>query len=61
MSDLRFHICGDAGWWEYDARGIPLVKVCEQCREAKRSMFRREVLENPDYEADEQIEEEVWS
>lgn len=52
------HAKGDGSWWEHDARGIPLARVCEKCREQKLSGYRREVLTNPNYEADEPIEEE---
>jgi hypothetical protein len=59
MTDL--HYCqheGKDAWWEYDARGIELAKVCSRCRTAKLSVFRKEILSNPNYEADEAIEEE---
>lgn len=59
MSDL--HYCrheGQESWWEYDARGIELAKVCTRCRKAKLSIFRKEILSNPNYEADEDIEAE---
>jgi len=49
---------GEDSWWEYDARGIPLCKVCDLCEETKLSMYRPEVLSNPNYHADEQIEED---
>lgn len=42
----------------YDARGIPLVRICLDCRDEKLSTYREEVLSNPDYYADEPIEEE---
>jgi len=42
---------------EFDARGIFLVYACPKCRVKKLSVYRREVLENPSYEVDEQIEE----
>jgi hypothetical protein len=35
----------DDGWWENDAQGIPLCKVCEKCREQKLSRYRPEILE----------------
>ena len=57
--DLRY--CnheGEHSWWEHDAIGIPLCKVCDRCEEAKLSMYRPDVLSNPNYQADEQIEEE---
>jgi len=45
-------------WWEYDARGIPLAKVCEHCVDAQLARYRPDVLSNPNYWADEPIEEE---
>ena len=43
---------------EYDARGIYLTRVCDRCRAEKLSHFRPEVLSDPNYEADEPIEED---
>ncbi len=57
--DLRY--CtheGEHSWWEYDARGIELCKVCEKCRAAKLAQYRPDVLVNPSYWHDEPIEEE---
>lgn len=31
-------------WWEYDAQGIPLCKVCDLCVTAKLSTYRPEIL-----------------
>ncbi len=31
-------------WWEYDAQGIPLCKVCAKCRAKKLSRYRPEIL-----------------
>lgn len=45
-------------WWEHDARGIPLCRVCDKCRDIKLSVYRPEVLTNPDYWADEPIDED---
>jgi len=52
------HTKGDGSWWENDARGIPLTRVCVKCKKAKLSGYRPEVLSNPNYEADEAIEPE---
>ncbi len=49
---------GQHSWWEHDARGIPLCKVCSLCRKKKLSIYRPEVLKDSDYEADEPIEPE---
>ena len=33
-----------ASWWEHDAQGIPLCRVCDHCREEKLSKYRPEIL-----------------
>lgn len=48
----------DPSWWEYDARGIPLAKVCDECVDEVLRRYRPDVLSNPSYEADEPIEED---
>jgi hypothetical protein len=50
--------CGSGcnSWWESDARGIPLARVCPKCRAEKLAKFKPEVLTNPSYETDEPIE-----
>lgn len=45
-------------WWEYDARGIELCKVCEACVDEKLAAYRQDVLTDPNYWADEPIEED---
>ena len=52
------HTKGDGSWWENDARGIPLTRVCSKCRSEKLKKYRPEVLTNSNYEADEPIESE---
>ena len=42
--------------WEFDARGIPLCKACSKCRKEKLKGYRKDVLDNPKYDADEPIE-----
>ena len=60
MDDLKYHFCDrDEGWMEYDARGIALTFVCEKCRKAKLSEYRPEVLQDPQYQADESIEPDL--
>jgi hypothetical protein len=56
MSQYCMHENKDS-WWEYDARGIPLCRVCETCHAVKLSAYRGDVLTNPNYHADEPIEE----
>jgi hypothetical protein len=46
-------------YWINDARGIPVGKVCERCEEAIRSKYRLDVFEDPNYWADEPVEEDV--
>ena len=48
---------GEFPWIAYDARGIPIGYVCEKCEKRKLSGYRTEVLTNPNYDADEDIEE----
>jgi len=57
---IRLCPCGSnrESWWEHDARGIPLCRVCEKCRPAKLKTYRQDVLTDPNYWHDEPIEEE---
>lgn len=51
------HICDrGARWALHDARGIFCCYVCATCEDEKRSRYRADVLEDPNYEADEAIE-----
>lgn len=47
---------GKDSWWQTDARGIPLCRTCDDCHEKKMSGYRVDVLTNPNYDADEPIE-----
>jgi hypothetical protein len=44
--------------WKYDARGIELCRACHKCWPTKMKQYRSDVLYNPNYEADEPIDEE---
>ncbi len=59
---MRIILCscgsGQESWWAYDARGIELARVCEKCEKEKLSHYRPEVLDDPNYDADEPIEPE---
>ena len=47
-------------WWEYDAQGIPLALVCDDCREAKLAEYRPEILTGyTQADVDEPIEPEI--
>jgi hypothetical protein len=49
---------GKKSWWEFDARGIPLNRVCQDCKQEKLNKFRPAVLANSNYQTDEPIEED---
>lgn len=51
---------GKESWWENDARGIPLARVCDDCRERKLARYRPDVLTDSNYWADEPIEAEDY-
>ena len=55
---MRECTCGSSKYGErqYDARGIYLCMTCEDCHAGKMKMYRPEVLNNPNYDCDEQIE-----
>lgn len=59
MSD-RSCPCGSGqySWWEHDARGIPLARVCDKCRDEKLSRYRPEVLTDSNYECCEEIDDD---
>lgn len=54
-----FHVC-DRGARRslYDARGIFCCYVCPVCEDDKRALWRPEVLTDPNYEAEEAIDDE---
>lgn len=49
---------GKPRWPQHDARGIFLCYTCDDCHDEKMRRYRREVLRDPQYEADEPIEAE---
>jgi|TARA_Y100000310_G_scaffold288649_1_gene314462 hypothetical protein len=51
---------GEEAWWEYDARGIELAKVCSSCKEERLKGYRGDVLTDSNYWADEAIEPEDY-
>ena len=49
----------DESWWEYDAQGIPLERVCDKCRREALSKYRPEILSGySQADVDEPIEPE---
>lgn len=61
--ELRHHNCNrDESWWEHDAQGIPLCKVCDECRDVKLAKYRPEILTGySQADVDEPIEPEWGS
>ena len=48
-------------WWEHDARGIPLARVCDKCCEAVLATYRPEILSGySQADVDEPIEDDQW-
>jgi hypothetical protein len=45
-------------WWEHDARGIPLCRVCGKCRKAALSVYKPEVL-GESWRYEDAVEEQV--
>ena len=59
MKQTCEHTSGDGSWWEYDARGIPLCRVCDYCREARLARYDQRIFSwYTQGDMDEQIEEE---
>lgn len=44
IDECRYHTRQDGSWWEYDAQGIPLCRVCDKCWKEKLSRYRPEIL-----------------
>lgn len=57
---MTVHVC-DRGqrFAIHDARGIFCCYACPRCEREKRSRFRAEVFTDPNYAADEPIEDET--
>ena len=53
------HVCDRwASWWEYDAQGIELCRVCPECEDEKLARYRPEILTGyTQADVDEPIEE----
>ena len=59
---MKIHICdcgsGKRSFWAFDARGIALCRTCDDCHQRKMAGYRKDVLTDPHYWADEPIEPE---
>ena len=57
---IRLCSCGSGEEPEevYDARGIFIANVCSKCRKDRLKGYRLDVLNDPNYECDEPIEED---
>jgi len=47
---------GQPSWWEHDARGIELARVCPRCVDRVLARYRPEVLHDAGCELDEDVE-----
>lgn len=57
--ELARHRCEpNERWMEFDARGIELGFVCGECRASKLSKYRPDVLLDPNYPCDEDVDPE---
>lgn len=45
------HTKNDGSWWEYDAAGIPLTRVCEKCRVHKLARYNPAIFTDGGYAA----------
>ncbi|KKN40335.1 hypothetical protein LCGC14_0734390 [marine sediment metagenome] len=65
LDDVRdgSHECDpDEAFPVYDGRGLYLCRACDDCKEAKLSQYRPEILEYyTQADVDEPIEEDGWS
>lgn len=41
---MRCDHANEYSWWENDAQGIPLARVCDKCRDEVLSKYRPEIL-----------------
>lgn len=59
MSKFRPCPCGSGldSDWQVDARGIELTRTCLECHVSQMKRYRPDVLKDPNYWADEPIEE----
>ena len=59
---MRLCDCGSGleSYWQNDARGIPLCRTCDNCHDEKMKRYRPEVLDDPNYWHDEDIEPEDY-
>lgn len=59
LQSCNNHTKHDGSWWEHDAQGIPLARVCDKCKKEKLSKYRPEILTGYNQlDVDEPIEEE---
>lgn len=57
----HYHTKHDGSWWEYDGQGIPLCRVCGDCREERLSRYNPVILKMyTQADVDEMIEEDNW-
>jgi hypothetical protein len=47
---------GKPSRWQFDARGIELCRTCATCHKERMASYRPDVLTDPNYWADEDID-----
>jgi hypothetical protein len=45
-------------YWVYDAKNIPVKRVCDDCRVEQLKGYRPEIFTNPGYSTTEPVDEE---
>ncbi len=61
MATTFYCSCGSGreSWWEYDAQGIALTRVCGECRSERLREFRPQILTGyTQADVDERIEDD---
>jgi hypothetical protein len=60
LNEVRPCPCGSGkpSRWQYDARSIALCRTCNDCHETKMATYRPEVLNDPNYQSDEPIDDD---
>lgn len=51
-SDSHTHT-KENSYWIYDARGIPVKRVCYLCEEKVKATYRPEIFDDPSYPTEE--------
>lgn len=59
QAKCKTHTKHDGSWFEVDGRGIPLCRVCPDCKAEKMGRYRPQILRHyTQADVDERIEED---